>query len=254
MKLIKTAAIILSNLIFISAPAQQQGATMQTNSFGEITNLKDAKFNRVIEEMGVDGMNNAGSDRIPYSRITGSPFWKDDWQQAYLYKNNKLLGVLPAKLNFGTNEIYIIRNEEELAVNEGDVTSIIFRNEKDSSAAKAVFTGYVPNLFLNNKKLDDFVQVLNEGNRQLLKYTNRYVVAGDSLFHTLKRYYFSDRVYYFLKSSDKVEKIKKLNKDNLLVLLPSSSSFSAWIEANNIDFKREADVITFLNYYNAKPQ
>jgi hypothetical protein len=247
MQFLKTLVIILLNMIYASAIAQQQGPTIQFNRFGEITNLRDAKFNRVIEETFIPNIN---ENKIPYSRITGSRFWNNDWQSAALYQNSSLLGIVPLKLNLATNEVHVLIKDEEKVL-QNPVTSIIFFKQNDTSITTAAFISYVPNLFLDNKKLNDFVQVLNYGDYQLLKYVKRKVSVGDSLFRTLKRYYFSDDRYYFLKSGEKVERIKKLSKDNVLAFLPSSSKFYDWIKENNIDFKRETDVIRFLNYYNA---
>jgi hypothetical protein len=61
-------------------------------------------------------------------------------------------------------------------------------------------------------------------------------------------------VYYFLRSNETIKRLKKLNKEELLSLIPSSSSFSEWIELNKIDFKKEQNVISFLNYYNSSQQ
>lgn len=251
MQYFKTLTVILSNMIFISAFAQQQQAySVQRDGFGNITNLRNAISVKMIDDVTIYG----GDNKIEYSRVTGSRFWHDEWQKAALYINNKMLGIIPVRLNLVNSELHVILNSEEQVITD-DITSVIFFKENDTSISTAAFIRHVPNLNLNNKKLDDFVQVLNYGNYQLLKYRKRYVVEGDSLFHTLKRYYFSDKVYYFMKSSAKVEKITRLSKENVLVFLPSSSSFTDWIKANNIDFKMESDVIRFLDYYNAaRPQ
>jgi hypothetical protein len=54
-----------------------------------------------------------------------------------------------------------------------------------------------------------------------------------------------------LNNLQKVETIKKLDDKNILSYLPQSKTFSDWIKANDIDFKKEKDIISFLNYYNA---
>jgi hypothetical protein len=94
MQLYKIFTVVVSNIIFITVPAQQQGASVQTNSFGQITNLRDAKFSRIIDEVTVYG----GDNKIPYTTIKGSRFWRDEWQKAGLFNKNTLLGIIPAKL------------------------------------------------------------------------------------------------------------------------------------------------------------
>lgn len=110
----------------------------------------------------------------------------------------------------------------------------------------------VPYMFINNKKVDGFAEVLNTGNHRLLKHVQRTVDAKDSLFGTQKKYFFRDQVFYFMWHNEKVERIKKLNKTNILQLLPSASAYTKWINENKIDFTKEADVILFLDYYNAR--
>ena len=84
-----------------------------------------------------------------------------------------------------------------------------------------------------------------------MKYTNRSVASADSIFHNLKRYFFADQITYFIKSNEKVDRIKKLNKENVLFYLPASS-YDEWIKENSINFKNEKDIIRFLNYYNSR--
>jgi hypothetical protein len=183
---------------------------------------------------------------LKYSEITGSPFWKSDYILAALYKNERKAATAPIKINLFTSEIYFLKGEEELVLEEQGINEIVFLNTGDTTT----FIRRVPNLFLNKNKIDDFVQVLNTGRYQLLKYTKKQLGTADSAM-SYKRYYFSETNYYFLKNLEKVERIKKLDDKNILSYLPQSKTFSDWIKANDIDFKKEKDIISFLNYYNA---
>ncbi|MDQ3681682.1 MAG: hypothetical protein M3352_01260 [Bacteroidota bacterium] len=197
---------------------------------------------------GSEGLSN----RIPYDKIKGTPFWSDEYKLAVLYSGNNRVSIRPVKLNLATNEIYFLKNDEELVLENVDVTKLIFYKGKDTSEIITSFIRRVPDLFLWNKKTDDFVQVLNQGKYQLLKHTKRIVGNADSLFGTQKRYFFKDEHNYFLRVNDKVEKVKKLNEEYILSLMPSSSNYKVWIKGNNISFKKEDDVIRFLNYYNSQ--
>jgi hypothetical protein len=135
-----------------------------------------------------------------------------------------------------------------MILNDNIVNRVVFKTGNDSS----VFIGQVPNLLLNNKPLNDLVQVMNPGKYQLLKYTRRSVASEESPSHTSKSYHFTDRVNYFIKSEYKVEELKKLNKDNLIINLPGAFSYDGWVKENNINFKNEKDVVRFLNYYNSR--
>jgi hypothetical protein len=183
---------------------------------------------------------------IPYEQITGSQFWKDSIQYARLYGSAGSFGVYPVRINFATNEIYFTKGREELVLTDKLVTKIVVKLALDS----AVFIGQVPNLLLKNKRIDAFVQVLTSGKYQLLKYVKRVVVSVETPSRTAKTYHFADEKFYFIKSQDKVEYIRKLNKENIFLFLPTSSNFQTWIKENDINLKKEADIIRFLNYYN----
>lgn len=199
---------------------------------------------------GSDGLSN----RIPYHKIKGSAFWSDVYHMAVLYSGPKRISVTPIKLNLATNEIYFLKNGEELVLDAADITRITIHEGTDTTTASTTFIRRIPHLFVRSEEVENFVQVLNTGKYELLKFVKRKVGSADSLFRTQKKYFFTDEVHYFLRSNAKVEKIKKLNQEELLSFLPQSLTFSEWIRANKINFKKEVQVIQFLNFYNLKKQ
>jgi hypothetical protein len=235
---------VLCLLIYNSSfPAVAQ-VDKQVNSIGEITNLDQAKYSKVMDKVNFDDVEN--NQRINYGRINGSPFWKDDWKSAYLVLSKDQVFKADVRLNLVTKEIHFLMNDEELVADNLNFTKVIVYDNNDT----VTFIRDIPDLFLNRKKLDAYLQVLNTGAYQLLKYTNRRVSSADSLFGTQKKYFFSDNIYYFLNFKDRTERIKKLNRENILSFLPSASKFAGWASDNKIDFNKETDVIRFLNYYN----
>jgi hypothetical protein len=152
---------------------------------------------------------------IPYSRIKGSPFWKDEWQLASLYSEDNLIGILPIKVNLVTNDIHFLQNNQELvATDQNKITAIIFHPGKDTSLTTAAFMKDLSKYSPDNKDLNVVMQVLNYGKYELLKYINRKVSSADSLFGTQKRYFFKDEVSYYLKADNIVQKVKKMSDEN----------------------------------------
>ena len=197
----------------------------------------------------------ASNKKIPLSRVKGSPFWKEEWQLASLYDSKaRRINIVPVRLNLATNEFHFMWKEQELvAGDDNKITLIVFHTNNDTSSIGTLFLKNMPDLVLDKKPLAAFVQVMNSGNCQLLKYTSRRVYpAEDSLFGTQKRYLFRDIIFYFLKTSDKIERIKKLNNEHFLALIPEASAYKEWVNQNNLNFKKEEDVVLFLNYYNAQ--
>lgn len=197
----------------------------------------------------------ASNKKIPLSRIKGSPFWKEEWQLASLYDNNaQRINIVPVRLNLATNELHFMWKEQELVAGDNTkINLIVFHNNNDSSSIGTMFIKNIPDLVLNKKPLNGFVMVMNSGNCQLLKHTSRRVYpAEDSLFGTQKRYLFRDENFYFLKTGDKVERIKRLNSEHFLAHIPEAASYKDWINQNDLSFKTEEDLVLFLNYYNSQ--
>ena len=203
---------------------------------------------------GSDNINN--NKRIPYEKISGSPFWKSEYQLATIIDvKNQVLGKAPSKLNLYTNELYFIspKGEERVAA-PGKVRKLVFYKGADTtSEIVAVFENNLPLIVENNPNAENpsYVQVLNNGDVQLLKHVKKMFVTADSLFGTMKRYYFSDQVSYYLNSKyGQNIRLRKLSRENVLETLRIVAADEAWIKKNGINFKKEEDVIRFLNYYN----
>ena len=182
---------------------------------------------------------------IKYDNITGSAFYNSSFQAAHLYKNGKKVGTFPIKINFLTNEIYFLQGEKELVVEDGRIDSIVFFNTPDT----AIVISVVTNLLLKDKTVDAFVQILNKGDWKLLKYTKKELSSSEAGL-TQKKYSFNTESYYYLKYKQKVERIKRLDRETLLSYLPSYPESRRWIEIKKTDFRKEQDVVAFLNYYN----
>ncbi|MBX9784657.1 MAG: hypothetical protein K2X48_15315 [Chitinophagaceae bacterium] len=189
---------------------------------------------------------------VPYARIKGSPFWDDDWRPATLYDNNyDIIGRMPVKLNLATGELYYLKNNEPLVVADDLVRKVVIHTDTVSFNVRAVFVSFMPFIYAYDKKVNDYVRVFHAGKAILIKYTKREMKVADSLFGTQKRYYFADDDFYFLQFNNKVERVKKLNKELLFSLLPGAYSLKAWINQNKLDLRKEEDVVKFIEYYNS---
>lgn len=215
-------------------------------------------FSQTRMDIGRVGSNTMGQitfydvegNGLPYSKIKGSPLWRDEWTTANLFSaDGKSYGIYQAKLNLATNEVlYLDKNGDTWATQS--VTKIIFYTGRDTSTVLTAFSTGKPYLVEKSYK-DDFLQILNHGNNQLLKIVKRTVGTADSMFNTLKRYYFKNEIIYYLYTNGKTDRLKKLGKTYLLEHLPGSVKCLKWAEENNIRFYREEDVVKFIEYYNS---
>lgn len=213
----------------------------------EIKTLQPGK----ISSFQAYGMGNL-SNEIPLDRINGSPFFNEEWQMTTLLGSNKREKWLcKVKLNLVTNEIhYLDKSDNELVLESGLIKKTIIRDNIDTSKIIAIFEYHDEPPILEVEKKGLYTQVLNQGSYSILKYNKRLLTSKDSLFGTQKKYFFTDNQYYFVKHQAQITLLKKLNTDNILSVLPNSSVYISWIKSNKINLRKEADIITFINYYN----
>lgn len=240
--------LIFSSLLLCSGTVLPAQGFQFSGDGSIINNFRDAVFPTRSTAINIDDPEHRlENTSIPYDQIEGSPFWNDTLQSARLYSSAGYLGIYPVRINFATNEIYFQRGMEELVLTENLVTRIVFPRKVDST----IFISQVPNMLLNRKPVDAFIQVLNSGNYQLLKLLRRKVVSVETPSRTAKTYHFSNEVSYFIKQDKRIEYIRKLSKENILLFLPGASSLFSWIKENSISFKNENDIVRVLTYYNS---
>jgi len=198
---------------------------------------------------GTDGQKS----RIPYTKITGNAFSHDQWNLADLYLHRgKLFGHYQARLNLATHELHFLRKGEELVAPPELIEKVIFYKGTDTTQILSIFRNDFPEINHTNKGSLKYVQELNQGKAVLLKMTQKIVQSADSLFGTMKRYYFKTEQKYFLRLNQKTDPLKKMNKENLFAILPAAHQFEIWIKENKIRFSNENDIIKFLDYYNVQ--
>jgi len=193
------------------------------------------------------------SNGIPYNKVQGSPFLQDNWQWAILYgKNSKERWMVPSRLNLVSGEIHFKdKSGEEMVAPADMVHRIVFYRDKDTTKALAVFANDIAEPLVNIAGKNNYTQLLNEGNYQLLKLQRKQVQETDS-FHIAKRYSFREETKYFLQYKGKTAALKKLAAADLLAYLPGAAAYQQWIDENKLNFKKEEDVVRFLDYYNSK--
>jgi len=219
---------------------------------------------QVVEEFGPGGGDRLGSlivynsqelnNRVAYEHIKGIPFWRSEYLPAMLYApGNKLYGTFMAKVNLATREVeYINKNKQELAAYPDELVRAVFVDPNDTTKIISIFRNDLAevNLQFIKRNRRYYAQELNQGPVKLLKVCDREIRVGDSMFRTMKSYYFVDDIEYFIQHENRIEKLKKLNREEVLKFLPQPPSIEAWIKDNRISFTKEEDVLRLLEYYN----
>lgn len=135
------------------------------SNFAQTSERSKCGIDKLVAAKDQVAFNTFGNfNGVKYSDINGSPFWRSDFLIATFYIDNTKIGTAPAKMNFLTNEVYFMKGKEEFVLDERAVNKIIFEYAGDTTT----FIRGVPNLFLDKRKVDDFVQVMNKGRYQFI--------------------------------------------------------------------------------------
>ena len=199
----------------------------------------------------VDGLTGSGS-RLPYEKIKGSPFLNEEWKTATLYHTSgKAFGIYQARLNLATHEIHYKDNIGRELADDGSISRIVFEESGPNGTQYMTYSGDIPEINRNYGGAKRYALEMNKGQVSLLKVCSRTVSQGDSLFGTLKRYYFTDKSEYYLRINNRIEKLKRLGDDELFLFLPSLKGYIPWQRSNKLKMNREEDVVKFIDHYNA---
>jgi len=198
----------------------------------------------------VYGLSGSGN-RLPYDKIKGSPFLWDEWKTATLYNNSgKSFGIYQVKINLATHEVYYKDVKGQELADNGSISKVVFEETDLSGIKYMTYTNDIAEINRNYDRSKKYAAELNNGDYSLIKVTNRTVSQGDSLFGTLKRYFFTDKYDYFLRVNKRIEKLKKLNEDEILQFLPRSVELQQWMRTNKLKLQREEDAVKLIQYIN----
>jgi|SanBayMetagenome_1026888.scaffolds.fasta_scaffold24766_2 hypothetical protein len=218
-----------------------------------VSDFSNAAFTLAVYEVNFEGVQqNSNSGRLPYASIKGSPFYVDQFRPADLFgANGKYSGRMQVKLNMASQEVYFIgeKDNEYVAPSSFSKRVVIFSDNAGKDTL-AIFERNIPGMQLNNRPIADYVEEMVDGKVKLYKYTKRYVASADSMFGTLKRYYFANTVHYFLSDEKDVLLIKKMNLSGIADLLGDRGTVLKWAEQNRLNPKREEDLIALIRRWN----
>ena len=223
-------------------------------------------FGQLYAQPGFDLVSNGGGNYqlsmyygavssvngVPYEQIKGSPFMTDKWQHASLYNiKNELISERPVLLNLVTGEIYFMEGEKPMVADKEIVRKVVVHSSASAKDAKAVYLNFVPNLRINDMKVNDFAEVFHSGYAKLIKYRRKELAQSEGGGGMPKYYFFKDFTYYFVQVKNQCGRLNRLSRDVLFEQLPGAYGMQDWVDDNKLNLKKEADVIKFIEYYNS---
>jgi hypothetical protein len=183
-----------------------------------------------------------------------SPFLYNQWGEGYLIINDSIISS-QKKIHFNleTGELIIGSDTGKSVLLKGESLTGFVINSNDKNNRR-VFSKINSNVFENTQTKRNFYEIiLNEqGSEYLIKDVKKYVFGLEKFKESqsnLPIEYKKKTNYYIKNNAGKYVEVK-LNKRNVLkVLTDKSSEVKAFALSNNINFKREHDVVRVLDYY-----
>jgi hypothetical protein len=241
----KKLIIILSSFLAISSLSGQQVLTVSAwgesgGNYGNIRYYDDAS-----------ALNKKQTVMLAYADITGSPFWDDSWNEARLVlSTGVLIKVKKAKLNLYTQQVHFLDdNNTDMICQNNNIQKLIFLKNTDTTQVLAVFEVH-PDVLKSSADVA-FYKALNKGNFRLVELEKALI--KDSDYNPLlgkKEKSFYTKKYYALASNEAISSLSSLNHENIFAVIKSNSDVDNWLYQNKNKLKKEADVISFLNFYN----
>jgi hypothetical protein len=240
---------IVALLFGVSIFAQMQGGA----SYLPVPDLSAATYTLAVHEINFEGVSNLGKQRLSYDQVKGSPFFYEEFHQAEIFmKDGRSMGKYMVKFNLLTQEFHFLgKDNAEMVVPNDIVRKIVVYDKNDTAVQKAVFVRTLDFTTTGGKPIGEYAEQLNSGNAILYKVSKRNVVTADSLFGTLKRYYFGTTDAYFVGMNGRVTQLKKLSDDVIFTALPAVDKLEDWARKNKINLKKEDGVLALLHQWNA---
>ncbi len=247
-KFVRKHILFIITLLPVSFVCAQGG-----QGYFPVSDFSNAAYTLAVHEVNFEGVPQTSNfAKLPYSSIKGSPFFLEQFYMGDLYgTNGKYAGRMQVKLNLASQEVHFIgeKGNEYVAPVSFSKRIIIF-SDTSANDTLSVFERNVPGLQLNGRPITDFVEEMVAGKIKLYKYTKRYVASADSMFGTLKRYYFANTVHYFIANGNEVQLIKKMNLSNIADLVGDRGTLVSWADKNKLNPRKEEDLIALIKRRN----
>lgn len=225
--------------------------------FAQVTMQSGGAINAAGNQV-VDGLVVYGSEglakTLKYADIKGSPFLDDQFHNALIYnQQGALIGKVKARLNLYSQELHFINKKGiELAADNNEMNRVVFLDDFDENKTVAVYRndfGMINGFF--GKKV--FAKLLSDENgaMKLLKTKVLKIGTYDSAAGTRKGYTFRPEEDYHYYLSGRFEHSRRLSKEKLLSFSKFENELNDYAKKENLDFRKEQDVIKLVDYYNA---
>ena len=182
-----------------------------------------------------------------YSAMRGTPFLADKWTKGTVTTPLGIYKDLELKFNVYDNLLVFNKNDESFEFVDEVVSFTLMPKPNDPSS----FMVYKKGIAGADLKANQFVQVLLEAQpASLYKLDLKQVSEMSEINAGIVKTFTNNSKYYI--SKNKQLQFVKLNKTDILnALSDKQDKIQAYIDEKKISFKKEAELVEVLKYYNS---
>ncbi|WP_108866897.1 hypothetical protein [Aquimarina aquimarini] len=170
--------------------------------------------------------------------ITGSKYHEDDYKIAKIYDNDKMIHKYAIKYNAYADEIEVLEDNKTFALLKKENVRIVL---DDYEYKLSDNNGYII-VFNKNKNVSLALKVK--------KKVRAATEPESSYSQYIPPSFVNNHVYYIKNKKGGLEQIKLKKKNILAVLKDKEDEVKEFASSKKLSFKKEADLVKIIDYYN----
>ena len=185
--------------------------------------------------------------------IKGTPFLTDSFLYSHVWLYDNKAYSAKARLNLLTQKLHFLNETGNEFTTTGETVKKVTFFADNNTQSTVLFTiscGYPE---IDNNSNTTFYQQMSDGKVMLLKYISKILITHPAVpSMPLYKEFEESEMYYLYNSVNKnIQKLKKTKDFILSFLVEKKEAIQAFIDSNNINLKRQQDLIKLLDYYNS---
>ncbi|HTH81440.1 MAG TPA: hypothetical protein VL490_00810 [Mucilaginibacter sp.] len=208
--------------------------------------IVSAQINKDTPPLPIADVTDSYMNFAEYTGLVGSPFYNKDWVKADVtLRNGIILKDTLVRYSDLKDQLYTCAPGNQYITFHKAVIEFTIINQDATLSHFSIFPG-------NGKFADGaFFEVLSDGDIKLLKKNvktiseNRAGIGTAVFTRTVV-----DNIDYYLLINGKAIRIKKDKRSVEALLKNKKPELNAYLQANNLDLKKDDDLAKLINYYN----
>ncbi|WDF55271.1 hypothetical protein [Mucilaginibacter sp. KACC 22063] len=186
-----------------------------------------------------------------YTNINGSPYLSDSWQKGTVLLANGQTFNLDIKYDMiADNLLFKNKNGDSLNFVQPVKEFKIKSADNDDSQSKLFRNGF-PSTNVKTSA-SSFYEVLYDGGTKLLKREAKSLWKESTTYATAtETQNITQTTDYYIFKDGKMITVKPNKKAFLSALSNKTAELGKYVKDNNIDFKKDSDLIKVVSYYNS---